>query len=171
MRKILIDKEMKDPKHCSYGFPWRHDGNCYNFRAPDDFVISDEISSIDDMTDIEGLVIGCDLDDYSFIGKMINLRQLYIYTGENINDIEFVRTLLKLDYLYIEGSHIDSLEPLIELMNEQKRLLNQEEDIMKRIDMALTGVCISSDKKLDGMLLKEPGRYASEIIVNGKSIR
>jgi hypothetical protein len=102
---------------------------------------------------------------------MVNLQQLYIYTGENIGSIEFVRTLLKLDYLYIEGSHIDSLDPLIELMNEQKRLLNQEEDIMKRIGMALTGVCISSDKELDGMQLKEPGRYASEIIVNGKSIR
>ncbi len=171
MRKILIDKSNRDPKQCAYGFPWRHDSNCYNFRVPEECVTADKISSIEDFEDIENLIIGCDLDDYGFIGKMINLRQLYIYTGENINDIEFLRTLLKLDYLYIEGSHIESLEPLIALMNEQKRLLLQEEDIMKRLCMALTGVCISSDKELDGMQLKEPGRYASEIIVNGKSIR
>ena len=171
MRKILIDKSIRDLKECAYGFPWRHDANCYNFRAPDECVTTDEIDNIEDFEDIENLIIGCDLDDYGFIGKMINLRQLYIYTGENIDSVEFVRTLLKLDYLYIEGSHIDSLDPLIELMNEQKRLLLQEENRIKRLGMALTAVCINSDKELDGMLLKDPGKFASEIIVNGKNIR
>lgn len=171
MRKILIDKEMKDPKHCSYGFPWRHDGNCYNFRAPDECVTADETGIIDDMTDIEGLVIGCDLDDYSFISEMVNLRQLYIYSGENINDMSFIAPLVKLKHLYIHESHINSLDPLIALMLEQKRLLSLEKDINKRLFMTLEAVAINSDKELDGSVLKEPGYYASEIIVNRKSYR
>ncbi len=171
MRKILIDKEMKDPKHCSYGFPWRHDGNCYNFRVPDECVTADEISGIKDFDEIENLVIGCDLDDYGFISEMVNLRQLYIYSGENIYDMSFIASLVKLNHLYIHESHINSLDPLIALMLEQKRLLSLEKDINKRLFMTLEAVAINSDKELDGSVLKEPGYYASEIIVNRKSYR
>ena len=169
MRKILIDKINRDPKECAYSFPWRHDSNCYNFRVPEECVTADSLSSIEDMADIESLVIGCDLSDYSFIKEMVNLRQLYIYSGENIYSLDFIKTLTKLNYLYICSSHIESLEPLIILMKEQKRLFDLEEDIHKRLFMMLSAVCIDSDRDLDGKILKEPGRYASEIIINRKA--
>lgn len=56
---------------------------CFNFNAPDEHFRADEIEKIGDKSKIETLVIGCDLPDYDFISDMVNLRQLYIYSGGN----------------------------------------------------------------------------------------
>lgn len=84
MRRVLVDNRMVDLKECAYGFPWRYDATCYNFKAPDELILASEVGNIINPLDIEVLVIKCDLEDYSFISKMKNLRQLYVYCGENI---------------------------------------------------------------------------------------
>jgi hypothetical protein len=93
MRKILIDNNQINPRECTYGFPWRDDAICYNFRTPDEFISHHDISSID-KSDVETLVIGCSLDDYDFVSEMTNLRQLYIYSGGKIGNIDFVKNLV-----------------------------------------------------------------------------
>lgn len=170
MRRILIEKENIDPKSCSFGFPWKHDSVCYNFRMPEECMTADSIGEIVNKDDIETLVIGCDLSDYLFIENMVNLKQLYIYSGANIYSLEFISKLNRLSQLYIADSRIETLNSVIELIQERKRLFDSENDIHKRLSMMIEGICINSDKKLDGKLLKEQDMYISEIIINNSRI-
>lgn len=170
MRRILIEKESIDPHCCSFGFPWKHDSICFNFRMPEECVTVDSIGEIVNKDDIETLVIGCDLSDYRFIEDMVNIRQLYIYSGANIYSLDFIKKLDCLTQLYIADSHIEDLNPLIELIKERMRLFDLEEDMHKRLFMQIEGICINSDKKLDGKPLTEQHIYISEIIINQSRI-
>ena len=170
MRRILIEKENIDPKSCSFGFPWKHDSICYNFRMPEECVTADSIAENVNKDDIETLVIGCDLSDYSFIEDMVNLKQLYIYSGANIYSLEFISKLNRLSQLYIAESQIETLNPVVELIKERKRLFDLEKDIHKRLFIMIEGICINSDKELDGKLLKKQNFYISEIIINNSRI-
>lgn len=168
MRRLLIDNEKTDPRDSLYGMPWDNDSICYNFNMPDEFVLDTEISQIPDMKEIETLVIVCKLDDYGFISKMENLRQLYIYSGENITELDFLENLVNLTQLYIADSHVTSLDKLVRLTRKQKAMLLQMEPI-KRILFGLHGICIESDcKNLNGNELIEPTCFISEIKINGK---
>ena len=170
MRRILIEKENIDPKSCSFGFPWKHDSICYNFCMPEECVTADSIRELVNKDNIEILVIGCDLSDYSFIEDMVNLKQLYIYSGANIYSLEFISKLNRLSQLYVADSRIESLNPVIELIKERKKLFDSENDIQKRLFMMIEGICINSDKELDGKSLKKQNFYISEIIINNSRI-
>ena len=159
MRRILIEKENIDPKTCSFGFPWKHDSICYNFNMPDECVTAESIEKIENLAGIETLVIGCDLDDYSFIGDMVNLKQLYIYSGANIDSLRFIKDLNSLRQLYITDSHITSLEPLKDLIQQRKILYDAETEMFKRLLMLIEGICIYSDNDLDGKILKDLDFY------------
>lgn len=173
MRKILIDNnQIINPRECTYGFPWRHDATCFNFRTPDEFISYHDISNIPDKSDIETLVIGCDLDDYDFISDMAKLRQLYIYSGGKISNIDFVKDLINLKQLYISRSHIESLDGLVKLIEEKRRKIDTEADLWKRIELGMEGICIESDcDSLDGKELLETNIYISEVIIKGEHIR
>lgn len=170
MRRILIEKEDIDPKTCSFGFPWKHDSICFNFNSPNECVTVESIGELEKLDDIETLVIGCDLDDYSFIGNMINLKQLYIYAGANIDSLDFINNLNCLRQLYITDSHITSLEPVKYLIQQRKSRYDAETEIFKRVLMIIEGICIDSDNDLDGKILKEPDLPVTEIIINRKRI-
>ena len=100
MRHLLIDKYKVDVKNSSYGCPWKYDVTAHNFIFPEESILNSDIETIDYWEDIQSLVIRCDIDNYDFISKMINLRQLYIYTGKNLNNISFVKKLNKLSHIY-----------------------------------------------------------------------
>lgn len=169
MRCIMINTNRIDLKNYSLGCPWKYDVTAYNFRFPEEVIAVSDIDKIDYFEDIQSLVISCDLENYDFIAKMINLRQLYIYSGNNLQDISFVRNLNALSHLYIADSHIDSLDPLKELIAEQKRQFDTEKDFHKRLFMIIDAVCVNSSNELDGDQLLESGAYITEIIVNDKN--
>jgi hypothetical protein len=172
MRKILIDRNVTNPGECSYGFPWKHDTICYNFRTPDEVIRVNEIENIVDKSNIETLIVGCNLTDFDFITGMINLRQLYIYSGNGITNLLFLENLYKLQQLYIADSHIQNMEELVQLMKNKKACVDNEVDLWKKIDYGMEGIYISSDRySKDGTELLAPGLYVSEIIVNRKHLR
>lgn len=170
MSRILIDESKIDLKQCAYGFPWDHDSHCYNFKTPTELVLASEVKGINNPLEIETLVIGCDLEDYSFISRMENLKQLYVYAGKNIENLEFIQGLVKLNQLYISESKIQALDDLVELMRKQKLMLDGLKGT-KRLLFGFDAICVNSSKNLNGNVLLEPGLYVSEIIVNHKWIR
>lgn len=172
MRKILIDRNVTNPRECTYGFPWKHDAICYNFRTPDEVIAVNDIESIVDKTNIETLVIGCDLTDFDFIADMANLRQLYIY-GKGVKNLIFLEKLFKLKQLYIENSHIENMVELVQLINEKKKCVDNAVDLWRKIEYGMEGICINSDRysSNDGTELSAPGLFVSEIIVNQKHLR
>lgn len=142
MRSILIANE---PVR-GFPMPWRYDGTCYGFLSPTERLCRDELDKIGDGTDVEGLIICEDLPDYGFIAELLNLRQLYIYTGKILKDMEFVRPLTRLQNLYIRDSHISSIEPFEALAAEKTRLLEEANRDTKSIfTYCVRGVYIGSD--------------------------
>lgn len=165
MRRILIENHELDLEQASYGLPWGHDSICYNFNSPNELVLETEIQNIETLSQIEALVIGCDLDDYSFIEDMSELRQLYIYTGNNITNLSFLSNLQDLRQLYIAGSNIDSLDGLIKLLQKQKTVYDSLEP-SQRITYGLNAICVRSANELDGMELAQYIHFSSEVIIN-----
>ncbi|MBR1855064.1 MAG: hypothetical protein IJ794_18315 [Lachnospiraceae bacterium] len=168
-RHILIERDEIDPQKCSYGFPWKHDSTCYNFRMPKECVPADRIGEMlggEGSKEIETAVIGCELENYGFLADMINLRQLYIYAGGKIKEIDFVENLVWLQQLYVGESHIGSLDSLVRLLTEKKRLMDQAEDAWERLGYSMEGIFIETDQEgLTKKTLKETGLYVSEIIL------
>ncbi len=156
MKSLLIEKLRKDPYQYAFSFPWRFDSICLNFKWPDTCISINEIDDIKNKEEIEALVIGCNLLDYSFIEDLKNLQQLYIYKGKNIYNLDFIRNLTSLNQLYITNSNINSLDKLAELIKKQK---NEN-------DEGFYGICIDSDNDLDIMPLIEDGMDILEVNIN-----
>lgn len=171
MRKILIDNHQLDPTKCSYGLPWKNDAICFNFRGPEEMILADHLDDLGDLSEIETLVIGCELDDYSFIAGMTNLQQLYIYTAANMSSLDFVENLIRLRQMYVANSHVVSLNPLVKLLAEKKRLLDDENTLGNQLMYGVEGICMESDVNLDGKELLTSGVYMSELIINKRHIR
>ena len=110
------------------------------------------------------------LKDYSFISKMTNLRQLYIYAGENIVDLKFISELTNLNQLYLAESKIKEIDELVTLLRRQKEIAKNLEGI-NRIIYGFDAICVNSSEELEGSILLEQGFYVSEIIVNRKWIQ
>ena len=172
MRRILIYTEKIDPQSCHYGMPWKSDATCFNFKSPDECVLVSELAQMGDLSEITTLVIGCDLPDYSFISEMNHLEQLYIYAGGNVVDLTFASNLLNLQHLYIENSHVSSLEPLKKLINQKEERYLAEKEMFRKLRLGISGICIETDcKTLNGAELLQSRLYVSEVIINGKCYR
>lgn len=173
MRQIVIS----ETEAGSFGLPWKRDSTCINFKFPKETVHPDDIDKIAGSSDIDALVIGCDLSDYSFISDMINLTHLYIYSGENITDLSFIEKLVHLRQLYVVGTHITSVEPLFKLTAEKSRLLavarEKDDRLRAYLDYAFDAVCLQSDSFdcAPKDLAEDNVLRTDEIIVNGKRMR
>ncbi|MDE6732166.1 MAG: hypothetical protein K2J77_04745 [Oscillospiraceae bacterium] len=142
MKSILI----ADEPGGSFGLPWKGDAPCFNFNVPRENIPADELPKIADKSEITTLVLGVDLQDYSVVSEFSELTQLYIYSGEKLTDISFIKPLVKLHQLYIAKSHISSLEPLEELIREKARLLLENKDNTNAFfTYYIEALCISSD--------------------------
>lgn len=171
MRILIDDKKVQERV---YSLPWYSDATCFNFKYPDRQIYPDMLRNIKRPSYVETLVIACDLEDYSFIGKMKNLTQLYIYSGNNINDLAFLETLVKLRHLCILNSHITSLDNLKHLIEEKYELyksMPESEELKWRLTYGFEGVCIMTDAyDSDGTELVKEGICTDDIRVNNNLI-
>ena len=62
-----------------YPLPWRYSSTCFNFKAPNITYHSEKEIDADSFERVRTLVMAERISDPSFIGKMKNLEQLYIY--------------------------------------------------------------------------------------------
>ena len=93
--RVLIDTE--DRRNMMYLLPWVSDGTCFNFKSPTKVIYPN--LAICKPEKVETLVVNCDLPSYEFISSMVNLTQLYIYKGNNVSDLGFLKNLVKLQQL------------------------------------------------------------------------
>jgi hypothetical protein len=165
MRRILIDKIERDLQNLHYGLPWKYDATCFNFRPAKELVHVLEIDSIK-KKEVESLIIGCDLEDYSFISDMTNLKQLYIYSGQNITELDFVKNLVNLTQLFIADSKVESAEGVVELLKKKARIIDEDPNPGKRILRQIEAVCIETEsEKVTEQELEAANPYFAEIIV------
>lgn len=168
--RILIDEHDRDV----YFLPWSADAICFNFKAPDRFITPGrEMEEIKRPSYVETLVIGCDLSDYSFISRMKNLKQLYIYTGMNLEKLDFFENLVYLQHICI-CCNAASIDPLLKLIEKKYALYKQmpeSEDFKGRLMYGIDGLFLSSPSyKGDASIFLKSDICRSEIIVNGQRI-
>lgn len=167
MKHILIDNHGVPVEQCGYSLPWKNDSVCMNFNRPDEIIDPDDIEHISN--DVETLVIGCDLKDYSFIDQLINLKELYLYEGKNVTDLSFVENLVYLKQLMITGSHVSTVEPVKKLLEKKKEMIGEGKDFMHDwYPYVMEGICVESYQNISDMdELLSYRRYLSELIFNG----
>lgn len=172
MRRILIDDKIVETEGTSYGLPWYHDANCFNVRLPEESILSRNVNTLSGNEEIEGIFIGCELEDYSFLKDMTNLKQLYIYTAEGLEDIEFIENMTKLRHLCIYRSNIKEIAPLEVLLDKQKKIHEIEKLEGKCwIGCFCHAIYINSSTVLNYRNgLEKYRRYISELILNDKRI-
>ncbi len=166
MRQVLIAEK----KANCFPMPWRLDSTCFNFRCPDEHFRPSE--DLGNLPDVETLVITSDLTDYSFISDMINLRYLYIYSGNNVRDLSFIENLVNLGHLCLYSTHITSLEPLMRLAEKKDKLFGSSDDLFKRLQYSFHAIYIDSDcLDFDPNMLNESRtlQMAGEFIFNRKN--
>ena len=168
--RLLIDNEKK--KDVMYPLPWDSDGICFNFRKPTKTILPN--TAISNPEKVETLVINCNLTNYGFISSLVNLTQLYIYKGENLNDLSFIKNLTKLTQLCILESHVDTLDNLVELINLKYRLYKKypkEQEHIGRFMYGFEGVYIQSDSYFgDGREMIQGDVCRTEIITNSNRL-
>lgn len=168
MRYIMIANSKSE---YAYNLPWHHDSACYNFRIPTETLSYEQIKDISDPESIETLVIVEPLDNYDFIRGMVNLRYLYIYNDGELQDISFIEDLTKLFQIYIYKSQIKSLQSLTALMEKQKAILENTDELMYRILQSQKTVAINSCCELDCNVFYDTDidlkAGYDEVIING----
>lgn len=172
--RILIDKENR--LDIAYPMPWKSDATCFNFKSPEKVIHPEEIlEKIIKPEKIESLVIACDLEDYSFINKMTNITQLYIYSAKNIEDLEFIKGLVKIRQLCLGNINVASLDGLVNLIDlkyQKYKEIEEINDFEGRITYGFEGVYIQSNKyEGDGTELIKPNICRGDIWVNGKRVK
>lgn len=168
--RVLIDTE--DRRNMVYLLPWASDGTCFNFKSPTKVIYP--CSAICEPEKVETLVVNCDLPSYGFISSMVNLTQLYIYKGNNVSDLGFLKNLVKLRQLCVLDSHIESLQSIVELIDSKYKCykeLPEEKNFLGRITYGFEGVCIQSKAYHgDGSELLKADICLSDILVNKNRI-
>lgn len=171
--RILIDTEKR--KNIAYPLPWNSTGTCFNFKAPTRKV-SPEYKSRK-LENIETLVINCELQSYEFIGRMENLKQLYIYDGRNVKELSFLRNLNKLKQLCLVGTKVDTLKDLVALIELKQKTYEEErsspkEEFLARMQYCFEGIYFQSENyKGNGLeLLEKNDLTRKDIWINGKCI-
>lgn len=164
MKRILIDNKQEDLKKIAYSIPWKSDTVCFNFKHPEIFVLDSEIEELQDEGSVETLVIGCKLVDYSFISKMNNLRQLYIYSGDNIYDLNFIENLVCLQQICICNSHVESIQPIANLIKNKKEKHTNSKEFKEKLECDIEGIYIETDRcSVNEEELDFSGIYIGEI--------
>lgn len=148
MRILIDDGHDVDIRDRVYQLPWYNDSTCFSFAAPDRQIYPEEINVIKRPSYVESLVIACDLKEYSFISRMKNLRQLYIYEGSNLFELSFLEQLVKLNQLCIFNSHVCSLDSLKRLIQRKRALLQntpEKEKLKAQFKYEFDGICVYTD--------------------------
>lgn len=170
--RILISKD-KDID-VAYPLPWKSSATCFNFKSPT--IVVKSASEINSPKEVKTLVIESDLEEYSFIEKMVNLEQLYIYNGMNVTNLSFLNNLVKLKQLCLVDIRVKNLSELRILIDKKSKLYKEgaekfpKEEFRLRWTYAFEGVYLQSDLyEGDGNELINPEiSRGDNICINGK---
>ena len=147
MSYVQIFPQGKKLNNEAYMMPWKSDAACYNFIEPDVFIPDDAIDEmIKDPLDVETLVVTADLEDYSFISKMKNLTQLYLYNAKEFWNLSIIKELVNLRQICIVHSKVICLDGLNDLLINKKKLIDAaSNDFGARTTYGIEGIYIHSD--------------------------
>ena len=106
------------------GIPWAHTANAHNMKLPDVYITPDDLEDESVMQMIlEHKVIGCyiwvPLEDYSFIARFTEIRDVTIHCGDSIRNLDFLKDCHECILLYLENAKLENIDVILDL-NQKK---------------------------------------------------
>ena len=97
--------------------PWEQTGNAFNMKTPDIYLCPGDLADEALWTElsrfhIHGCYIFCPLNDYSFLERLPEIRDLNIYKGGALRDLRFLRGMPKWFQLHVEDAVLEDLSDL-----------------------------------------------------------
>jgi len=103
-----------------FGIPWESTSNAYNMRLPDVFITPDDLNDEETMSLIRSKkVIGCycwsSLENFDFVSHFSDIEDVNIFKGENLKNIDFVKSLKELRMLFVGNAKFDNIDAILEI--------------------------------------------------------
>ena len=109
--------------------PWENTGHAFNMKLPDVYISPEDLDDQDIMSELERFtVVGCYvwtlLRNYDFLERFPEIKDLSIRQGENIKDLEFLRSLTECSMLFLENVRIENLDVIIDMKKACRSILS-----------------------------------------------
>ena len=167
---ILIETEVIELNGCSFGIPWDRAQNYMNFPYPDEVWTVEEIAD-SPKEDVRGVIVGCDLADYSILANFPKIESLYLYNAQSLEDLGFIRGMIWLQQLYVSHCHVSDITPILQLLEAKKERRKATKDPWERVWLPAKGIYIDTTAdiaNIDQLIEMDKG---IETWLNDKRIR
>lgn len=179
-RSILIADRDVDIRNMGISIVWNSTAASFNMKAPTECInaknyknLQELYKGLGELDSIETVFLTCNLkkEEYELFYKLHNVKQLYIYTATNIFNMNFIKGMIHLKYLFINDSNISDVTPLVELVKiqEQQRVLM--EHWKDRWNLQLESIAITNAKINDLSPFEKISTYFSDFNLSGNQIQ
>ena len=115
----------------AFAIPWDSASNAYNMRLPDVFIEPDDLKDEEIMSLIHSKkVIGCycwsALEDFDFLSTFPDAEDVNIFKGENLRNIDFVKSLKELHMLFIKDAKLDNMDAILEIPKSDRQFIHMK---------------------------------------------
>ncbi len=174
---LIIDKDV-DMSNVSYSIPWNATASAFNMKTPNESInIKNNpetwLEMLGDLDEITSLFLACDLkeEEYEFLEKLHHVQQLYMYTAENVTNMNFIKNMIYLNDLYICDSKISDVTPLVELLKTQEEKRSTVKNWIEKEKMTLRNLAIINGQIEDLTPLESIDANLTEVNFSGNQIK
>lgn len=107
---------------------WESTAAAFNMKSPSIFISPEDLSDSEIMAricslDLLGLYIYTPLEDYSFIEKFTDLRDIHIERGENIKNLDFLREMHECSMLFLAHANLTDIDRVWEVKEADRGIV------------------------------------------------
>lgn len=145
-----------------YPIPWDSTSNAYNMKLPNVYISKDDLHNDEIMQKISsfkvnGCYIFCELDNYDFLNRFVDMYDLNIYSAHNLKDISFLKSFSNCRLMFISRAHLKDIDLVVS---------NTQSTIAYPRNVALYNCVVDDISKL-----KESNCYFHEFIISNPKSR
>ena len=101
-----------------YPVPWDSTANAYNMKLPKVYISKDDLNDKELMAKIcefkvHGCYIFCSLENYDFLSRFTDMKDLNIYEANNLKDLSFLKNFKECKMLFISKAHLKNIDEVV----------------------------------------------------------
>ena len=110
------------------GVPWELTAHAFNMKTPDVYLSAEDINdeSIMNMLakyHVMGCYIWTPLDDYSFLSRFPEIRDINIKCGDSIRNLDFLKELKECSMLFLQNARLKNLDVILNIRKTHTSVL------------------------------------------------
>lgn len=139
-----------------YPIPWDITANAYNMKIPNVYIAKNDLHNEKIMQKIckfrvQGCYIFCELQNYDFLNRFVDMYDLNIYQAYNLKDLSFLKSFNNCRLLFVSRAHLKNIDEVIS---------NTKSAIAHPKNLALYNCVVDDISKI-----KESDCYFHELII------